>query len=86
MTLGLQVHWARKWSSNLAFAYASLDGVPVGMPDDVMRIGHATHVNLVYQITDRLKVGAEYMHGFQELVRGASGSADRVQGSIVFDF
>ncbi len=84
--IGLQVHWTGRWSSNFSFAYAQLDGVPLGTPDDVMRVGHASHINLIYSVTERLRVGVEYMHGFQELVQRSSGTADRVQGSIIFDF
>jgi hypothetical protein len=51
-----------------------------------MRGDTAWHVNLIYDFTKELRLGAEYMHGTRENVSGDTGHASRSQFMIMYNY
>ena len=51
-----------------------------------MEGGGATHVNLIYDLTPRFRVGVEYMYGTRRNVGGAEGHANRMQFMSMYTF
>jgi hypothetical protein len=48
-----------------------------------MRLGCAAHINPVFDVEERRRVRPGYMNCHEDLVRGSSGSADRIQMRVV---
>jgi opacity protein-like surface antigen len=72
-------------SANLAYAWSHVESSSLRMPDE-MEGGGAAHVNLIYDLTDRLRFGGEYMIGTRENVNGADGQAQRIQFMSMYSF
>ena len=79
-----QHFWDDKWRSNAGFSWASAD-LPSGAPATAIEEVDNLFVNLIYQVSERVWTGVEYMHGSVETEDGAYGGAHRLQASIQFD-
>jgi hypothetical protein len=74
-----------KLSTNLAYALAQVESSSLRARDD-MKGDTAWHVNLIYDVTETLRVGGEYMYGTRENQDGAKGIANRMQFMIMYTF
>jgi hypothetical protein len=81
----LHFQLTKKLSANLAYAWAQVESSSLRMPDN-MQGGRSGHVNLVYDLTERFRVGAEYMIGTLENVNEARGQAQRIQFTSMYSF
>ena len=81
----LHFQLTQRLSSNLAYAWSHVESSSLRMPDE-MEGGGAGHVNLVYDLTERLRFGAEYMIGTRQNVNGAEGHAQRMQFMAMYSF
>ena len=81
----LHLQLTDKLSSNLAWAWSEVQSSDFRLPDH-MEGGGATHVNLIYDITPRFRVGGEYMYGTRRNVGGAEGHANRMQFMSMYTF
>lgn len=82
--VGVTHDWNDRWSSNFTYAENSLDNTPGQAPDDVHRTTYLA-ANIIWQPTERFRVGTEYLYGIRENVNGDTGAANRLQTSFIFD-
>lgn len=78
--------WSDTMSTSLSYGYLKID------PDDNLFIDPASpekteyaSINLAWQASDRLMVGAEYLWGRKETLADDSGEAQRLQVSMRYD-
>jgi hypothetical protein len=81
----LQFKLTPKLSTNLAYAAARVESSSLRNPDE-MKGDTAWHVNLIYDFTKELRLGAEYMYGTRENVNGAEGHANRTQFMMMYTY
>jgi hypothetical protein len=83
------IGYNRKWSDNLSntiqIAYQAI-GSSEFRPPESMEAGAMTHVNALYQVTERLLLGIEYMYGQRRNKNNDYGDAHRIQAMAKFDF
>ncbi|MBA2116585.1 DcaP family trimeric outer membrane transporter [Bremerella alba] len=82
--VGVTHDWNDRWSSNFTYAENTLDNLPGQAADDVHQTTYLA-INLIWQPTDRFRVGTEYLYGIRENIDGDVGAANRVQTSFIFD-
>ena len=82
--VGLTRDWTDDLSSNITYAENMLDNTVFQEPGDVHRTTYLA-ANLIWSPLERVKVGIEYLHGTRENFDGATGAANRVQASFIFD-
>ena len=83
--IGLHLEWTDKLSSNFGLAYAQLGSTEL-LPPESIHNGWAFNGNIIYDFTEQIRFGVEFIMGEQELVNGESGSAQRVQTSVFYYF
>lgn len=82
--VGMTHDWNDEWSSNFTYAENTLDNLPGQSGDDVHETTYLA-VNLIWQPTDRFRIGTEYLYGIRENINGDVGAANRLQTSFIFD-
>jgi len=82
--VGMTHEWNDEWSSNFTYAENTLDNLPGQLDDDVHKTTYLA-VNLIWQPSDRVRIGTEYLYGIRENINGDVGAANRVQTSFIFD-
>jgi len=81
---GITHEWNDRWNSNFTYAENTLDNLPGQSPDDVHETTYLA-INLIWQPSDRIRIGTEYLYGIRENVNRDVGAANRVQTSFIFD-
>ncbi len=84
--LALHWEWTDKLSSNFNYAIGRLNNVPELYESDYIREGSALHGNIIYEVSDVITSGVEYMVGKRENVSGADDTAERLMMSIFYYF
>ena len=84
-TLSYQHHWSEALSSHVVFSSGTIDNSAGQDPDAAHATDYAA-LNLVWQYTERVSVGAEWLYGTREDNDGARGEANRLQVAVRFDF
>lgn len=82
--VGTTHEWNDEWSSNFTYAENRLDNLPGQDLDDVHKTTYLA-VNLIWQPSDRIRIGTEYLYGIRENISGDVGAANRLQTSFIFD-
>lgn len=82
--VGTTHEWNDEWSSNFTYAENRLDNLPGQNLDDVHKTTYLA-VNLIWQPSDRVRIGTEYLYGIRENISGDVGAANRLQTSFIFD-
>ncbi len=85
VVLGYVHKWDDKFTTNASVAYTTLDPSVYRAPES-MKAGAIGHINLIYQATERLSTGIEYMWGGHRTKNNDYGQANRVQAMMKFDF
>jgi hypothetical protein len=83
--LGYVHKWDDKFTSNLSLNYTTLDPSEYRAPES-MKSAAIGHINLIYQATQRLSAGIEYMWGDHMNKNKDFGRANRLQAMVKFDF
>ncbi|WDI43254.1 DcaP family trimeric outer membrane transporter [Bremerella sp. P1] len=82
--VGMTHEWNDEWASNFTYAENTLDNLPGQDGDDVHETTYLA-VNLIWQPSDRIRIGTEYLYGIRENINGDIGAANRLQTSFIFD-
>ncbi|PQO39300.1 hypothetical protein C5Y96_05445 [Blastopirellula marina] len=82
--VGVTHDWNDEWSSNFTYAENTLDNLPGQVSTDVHETTYLA-VNLIWQPSDRIRIGTEYLYGIRENINGEIGAANRLQTSFIFD-
>jgi hypothetical protein len=83
---GYEHYWNARLSSNAVFSRASVPEEDFYTLDTNKLLDYAA-VNLIYWfLTDRAWIGVEYLHGSREVVTDESGTANRLQFAVRFNF
>lgn len=85
IVLGYVHKWNDKFTTNASVAYTELDPSVYRAPAS-MKAAAIGHVNLIYQATERLSAGIEYMRGERRNKNSDYGWANRLQAMVKFDF
>ena len=85
VVLGYVHKWDDKFTTNASVAYTTLDPSVYRAPES-MKAGIIGHINLIYQATERLSTGIEYMWGGHRTKNSDFGQANRLQAMMKFDF
>jgi hypothetical protein len=85
IVLGYVHKWDDKFTTNVSAAYTTLDPSVYRAPES-MKAALIGHVNLIYQATERLFAGIEYMWGERMNKNSDFGRANRIQAMVKFDF
>jgi hypothetical protein len=85
IVLGYVHKWNDKFTTNASVAYTELDPSVYRAPES-MKAAAIGHINLIYQATERLSTGMEYMWGERKNKNSDFGRANRVQAMVKFDF
>ncbi|MBU1009577.1 MAG: hypothetical protein KKD74_05525 [Bacteroidetes bacterium] len=83
--LGYVHKWNDRFTTNASVAYTTLDPSEYRAPES-MKAAAIGHINLIYQATERLYAGIEYMWGERMNKNSDFGRANRVQAMVKFDF
>ena len=82
---GVQYYFNKKIFSNLAFSEQTY--YPHSRPhDSSYKYGYYAVGNVFWDITPRLEIGLEYLHGKRKNFNGDSGSANRVMAMLMVSF
>lgn len=82
--LGLGARWSSVFSSN---GLISWDRLVAGDEDpDLIVEGWSLHVNSVIHVSEFLQTGLEFMAGGRETADGRTGTAQRLQGMVMYSF
>lgn len=83
--VGLQYFYNKKIFSNLAFSQQNY--YPKKNPEDSnYRYGYYAVGNVFWDITPRVEIGLEYLHGKRKNFNGESASANRLMGMLSVSF
>ena len=83
---GYEHYWSARLSSNVVFSQASAPEKDFYPADFNKDLDYAA-VNLLYWfLKDRAWAGVEYLHGRREVVDDRTGSANRLQFAVRFNF
>ena len=85
VVLGFVHKWNDQFTSNLSAAYTTLDPSVYRAPES-MKAGAVGHINLIFQATQRLSTGIEYMWGEHRTKNNDFGGANRLQTMVKFEF
>ncbi|WP_167608239.1 DcaP family trimeric outer membrane transporter [Maribellus sediminis] len=85
IVLGYVHKWNDKFTTNASLAYTALDPSVFRAPES-MKAAAIGHVNLIYQASERLSTGMEYMWGERRNKNSDYGRANRLQAMVKFDF
>jgi hypothetical protein len=85
IVLGYVHKWNDKFTTNASLAYTALDPSVYRAPES-MKAAAIGHINLIYQATERLSAGIEYMWGERMNKDKDFGRANRLQAMVKFDF
>jgi hypothetical protein len=85
VVLGYVHKWNEKFTTNVSVAYTTLDPSVYRAPES-MKAAAIGHINLLYQASERLSTGIEYMWGERMNKNKDFGRANRVQAMVKFDF
>ena len=85
VVFGFVHKWNDQFTSNLSVAYTTLDPSVYRAPES-MKAGAVGHLNLIFQATQRLSTGIEYMWGEHRTKNNDFGGANRLQTMVKFDF
>jgi len=83
--VGFHHKWSDHLSSSLSYAYGWLE-TPETRDPLKLRRGGIAHANILWQITNHLSTGVEYMYGAQRTSNDSLGQASRVQGMVKMEF
>ena len=85
-TGGYEHYWSPRVSSNAVFSTGTIPDEPYYKDSVNKELGYAA-VNLLYWfLPDRAWAGVEYLYGRREIVNGDSGTANRIQFAVRFNF
>ena len=86
-TFGWMVGWTHDWcdslSSNFTYSVSSLENAAFESADNLHQNKYLA-VNLIWNPTERMFVGVEYLFGTRQNKDGSQGEANRVQASFGF--
>ena len=83
---GYEHYWDDRLSSNAVFSQAATPKKDFYPPDANEQLDYAA-VNLLYWfIKDRAWAGVEYLHGRREVFADGTGTANRLQFAVRFNF
>ncbi len=85
LVLGYVHKWNTSLTTNLSAAYTELIPSDYRAPES-MKAAAIAHINLIYQATDNLSCGVEYMWGSRRNKNDDFGRANRIQAMVKFDF
>lgn len=85
VVFGFVHKWNDLFTSNLSVAYTTLDPSVYRAPES-MKAGAVGHLNLIFQATQRLSTGIEYMWGEHRTKNNDFGGANRLQTMVKFEF
>lgn len=80
-----QHFWSDRLSSHLVYSYGDEDNTAGQGPDAIEAIEYGAF-NLVWQLAERISLGAEWLYGSREDSGGASGDANRLQLAFKLGF
>jgi len=81
----LHYQLSKRFSSNLSGAWAEVETSPLLGPD-AMKSAAAGHINLIFDLNQVMRFGAEYMIGQRVNANDADGIANRIQFMAMFSF
>ena len=84
-TAAYQRVWSEKFSSLIVFNHGT-DKETDGQPVTDMNTGSYFALNTIWNITESVFTGVEYLHGLRKDIDGSSGTADRLQFSVRYTF
>ncbi|PWR20982.1 DcaP family trimeric outer membrane transporter [Zavarzinia compransoris] len=84
-TFTVQHHWDDMFRSNVTFAYHRIENNST-VPQTANKEMLTFHGNIIAAIIPALDVGLEYSHAQRETEGGQTGSADRLQASVMYKF
>lgn len=82
LTIGISQDISEKFNVGLAYGLRDIDQGSATATAELETV----HLTLNYKPTDRVNVGLEYITGERTLFNNTSARADRVQGSVQFNF
>jgi len=85
IVLGYVQKWNDNFTSNVSLNYTTLNPSEYRAPES-MKSAAIGHINLIYQATQRLSAGIEYMWGEHKTKNSDIGRANRLQTMVKFDF
>jgi len=85
IVLGYVHKWNDRFTSNVSLNYTTLNPSDYRTPES-MKSAAIGHINLIYQATERLFAGIEYMWGERMNKNSDFGRANRLQAMVKFDF
>ncbi|NRA28942.1 MAG: hypothetical protein HRU11_01680 [Parvularculaceae bacterium] len=84
--VSLRHFWNDQWRSNLTLGYFNADN-PVALTSGaVTDTVTSLHANLIYSLTSKIDIGAEYIRADRELENGAEGAMNKLQFSARYGF
>jgi hypothetical protein len=84
--VALRHFWSEKWRSNLTAAYFQADNPVQLTSGQVTDTSTSMHVNLIYSLTPKVDMGAEYIRADRELENGLDGAMNKLQFSVKYGF
>jgi hypothetical protein len=86
LTAGYDHYWTPRVSTNAVYSRGSVNDEPYYLDTFNRRLDYGA-VNLIYWfLPDRAWAGVEYLYGRREIVGGDTGTANRVQFAVRFNF
>jgi Porin subfamily len=76
--------WSDRWTSNLTFNESFVSNTSLQSPDSVHRTTYVS-ANLIWNPTNRLWVGVEYLYGTRSNLNGDTSDANRLQFAMLFE-
>ena len=82
--------WSDKLRSSIQASVLSIDNpdilAPTAVASDANKTIYSGLTNIIYSVTPKLEIGAEYMHANREVEDGRDGNLDRLQFMAKYSF
>jgi hypothetical protein len=85
LSIGGAVNWSDTWSSNFHYAWLDRSGDAL-RPGSETESGGIGHINAMWQPTDKVRAGVEFIWGSRDTLDGLSGDGTRLMGTFRYDF
>ena len=85
LSFGASKHWTDTWSSNFHYAWLDRSGDQL-RPGTETESGGIGHINMMWQPTDKVRAGVEFIWGSRDTLDGSSGDGSRLMGTFRYDF
>jgi hypothetical protein len=87
--VGITVSYQHYWTSSVSSLLVYNQGIEnntAGQPSNNISSANYMTANVIWDITESLFIGAEYLRGTRENISGESGTANRIQFSARYSF